>query len=134
MMHDNEGMSVTAKKDDVLAKLRYNRKQHAKIVHEARKGYVTRARKALEQRLTQMGKGEIVSLHFDLRLPVDYTSEYDTAIEALSWHTGAEITLSAKQVRNLIMDKWDWTATFYGTNSFYSGTAAAMVGSSHEEY
>ena len=126
MHHGNDGLSVKAYKEDVLKRLRTNRATHAKIVVEARKGYVSLARKALELRLKQIEKGRIVELQFNLRAPLDYTSEYDTAIEALTWHTGDEITLTAQQVRNLIMDKWDWADMFLTTNAFYSQTASAM--------
>jgi hypothetical protein len=40
--------------------------------------------------------------------------------------------LTPSQVRNLVMDEWDWTEHFAMTNSAYSDTAAAHYGRSDE--
>ena len=125
-MYMLDEMSITAKKDEVLASLRKNREQHAQIVREAREGYVEQAKKALEQRLGQIREGKIVALTFSLTPPIDQTKVYDTAIKMLELHTDTEIELTAQQVRNLVMDEWDWSNQFIGTNKIYSNTAAML--------
>ncbi len=124
-MHLN--MEIEAKTEDVLAKLKENRETHSRIVAEAREGYVEAAKKALQSRLRELKKGEITHLQFHLAPPQDYTSTYDTAIEMLEWHTDDEITLSAQEVQNLIMDNWDWMDHFLLSNTQYSATAMTVA-------
>lgn len=126
-MHMLKSMRITAKKDDVLTRLKSNREEHKKIVVEARDGYLKKARAALEERMKDLSSGKLVSLFFALAPPQDHTRVYDVTIEMLSLHTGAEIELDAEQVRNLMMDEWDWSQQFLTSNSAYSGTAAAKL-------
>lgn len=122
-MHILSSMTIVAKRDDVLNTLRKNRETHAEIVKEARTGYVEKARQALSSKLDKLASGKVVALSFTLRVPLDYTKVYDTAIKMLELHQNATIELDATQVRNLMQDQWDWTDQFYGTNSVYSKTA-----------
>jgi hypothetical protein len=132
-MYGLNSISITAKKDEVLKILRKNRELHAKIVQEARAGYCDKAGQELSKRLDRLKHGKITSLVFALKMPVDQTSVYDTAIKMLEMHTGETISLSGGEVRNLIEDKWDWSHEFYVSNSAYSGTAQARFGEVAED-
>jgi hypothetical protein len=132
-MYVLSSMSITATKATVLSKLHANRESHKKVVAEARAGYVTRARAALEKKLRLVAEGKIVSLAFSLKPPLDYSTVYDTAIRMLELHTGDTIQLDSAQVRSLIEDQWDWSRDFLVSNSAYSQTAKAQLGSVVEE-
>ena len=132
-MYGLSSIQITADKNAVLEILRKNREQHAKIVAEARAGYCQKASAELDKRMKRLAEGKITSLVFSLKMPVDQTSVYDTAIKMLEMHTQNSIQLSGGEVRNLIEDKWDWTREFYISNSAYSGTAQAAVGSVAED-
>jgi hypothetical protein len=114
------GLSIKAKKAEVLATLRKNREEHRAIVIEARAAYCKHAEAALLKKLDAMRSGKVVKLSFSLAVPLDYTTVYDTAIHALEMHTDDTIELSAEQVRNLIEDSWDWTSQFTSSNALYS--------------
>lgn len=114
------GLSIIANKKEVLDTLRKNREEHKSIVAEARVAYVKKAEAAVMKKLDQLRSGKVISLAFQLTVPLDYTTVYDTAIRALELHTGDTIQLSADQVRNLIDDIWDWTGQFTSSNSLYS--------------
>lgn len=122
-MHILNSMRIVAKRDDVLATLRENRSKHSEIVREAQEGYRTKAMEAIKNRLDALMAGKIVSLQFVLRVPVDQTKVYDTAIRMLELHQNDTLELDAGQVRNLMQDEWDWTDAFYATNMAYSKTA-----------
>jgi hypothetical protein len=122
-MHVLNGMTIDAKKDEVLAKLKSNRSRHAEVVAEAREGYVAEARKAVEARLKLLASGKVVALTFSLKPPQDHTNVYDTAIQMLELHTGDEIELTNEQVRTLVMDEWDWSRAFWASNKGYSKAA-----------
>lgn len=132
-MHMLASMRIQAKRDDVLATLTKNRETHAAIVAEARKGYVEKAKSALNEKFSKLASGKVVSLTFSLRMPVDQTKVYDTAIEMLKLHQEETIELDAGQVRNLMQDQWDWTEAFYGTNAIYSKMAEDTVGAARDD-
>ena len=117
-------MVIVAERDVALATLKENRGEHKKIVEEARKGYIKAAQDALVERLDQCKNGKITNLHFSLELPQDHTKVYDTAIKMLELHQATTIELNATQVRNLLMDEWDWSQRFYMANAAYSVGAA----------
>ena len=131
-MHELSGMNVTVKVETLLATLKTNRETHKQIVVEARAGYMKKAESALRARLDKIKSGKIDALVFGLSLPVDQTKVYDTAIRLLEVHTQDEMELTPTQVRNLVMDEWDWTDHFAMTNSAYSDTAAERYGSPDE--
>lgn len=117
-------MNVTVNKTDLLEKLKANRAKHLTMVQEARAGYLAKAKKALDQKMALLLKGQIVSLGFSLRMPVDHTSDYDTSIGMLEMATNQQIDLDASQYRTLVEDKWDWEREFYLANSGYSRSCA----------
>ena len=129
MRNQNIQMKTTVKRSDLLTALKKNLDNHAKIVAEAREGYVEQARKALTNKLDELkGNRHQTSLVFSLSPPQDYSETYKSAIAMLEWNTADEVTLEADEFRQLVEDKWDWTMNFYATNSNYSSTASAFFG------
>jgi hypothetical protein len=116
-------MKVTVEKEEMLGALKDNRANHARIVEESRVGYIEEAKKVIEEKLEDLKAGKATSLQFALTPPQDYTSTYDTAIKMLEMHTGDGIELTAGEVRNLVMDEWDWMENFLLSNSAYSRAA-----------
>jgi hypothetical protein len=125
-LHD---LDINANVKEVLARLKKNRTQHSKIVAEARKGYMREARKALDKRLKELDKGQLVELRFSLQPPADHTKAYDLAIQMLELHTGDQIELNALQVRHFMMDDWSWAKQFLVANAPYSNTAKRLYDS-----
>jgi hypothetical protein len=132
-MHMLGSMRIQAKRADVLATLIKNREAHAAIVKEARDGYVAKAQEVLKEKLAKLSSGKVVALSFSLRVPIDQTKVYDTAIEMLKLHQEEKIELDAGQVRNLMQDQWDWSDAFYGTNAVYSKMAEDAVGAARDD-
>jgi len=132
-MHGEIDMKVKCVKAELLAKLKSNRDKHATIVKEARVGYVKAARAALTERLKELESGKLSSLSFNLSPPQDYTKTYNTAIQMLELHTDDTIILSAGEVRNFVMDQWDWRSRFLLANSSYSGTAQIESANENDE-
>lgn len=119
----NIRMTTTVKKADLLETLRRNLERHKAIVQEAREGYVRRARAALEKRLEQIRRGEVVALTFTLSPPLDYSEVYVNSIQMLEWNTAEAVELAADEFRQLVRDEWDWRDTFLHSNSAYSKQA-----------
>lgn len=111
----------------LLATLEQNRNNHASIVAEARAGYLERARQALEEKLAELKSGRMAELVFRLSPPADYTKTYDTAIGMLTQTVDETVELDAEEFSNLVQDEWDWSASFFGLNKMYSGTASMLA-------
>lgn len=125
---------ITVDKDQLLKKLRENRERHSKLVAEARAGYIEKAKVALDRRLDQLRNGKLVGIVFRLSVPLDYTKAYDQAIQMFEMDKATEIQLTSDEFRCLVMDKWDWTETFVGSNSAYSaGTRRLAEGAGAED-
>ena len=120
-------MTVVCKTKEILDILFKNRETHSKLVAEARQGYVKKAKESLKHRLDQLAEGKIVSLQFNITVPQDYTSVYDTAIQMLKLHQNDTIQLPAKEVRQLVQDEWDWMSHFITSNSGYSASTAKLA-------
>ena len=130
MLGRHSTKEITALTSEVLDKLRLNRDQHAKLVQEARDGFVAAAIPVLVARLAALQQGKIVNLRFDLTPPQDHSKEYETALMMLEMHLRAgedRITLTAADVQQFILDEWEWTDNFLLSNIPYSGSAALLA-------
>ena len=103
----------------VLAKLRENRDKHARMVEAARAGYLKAAERELSKRLGLVREGKVVPLSFQLQVPQDFTTMYETAIAMLAAHQEAVVVLEADEFRNMVEDQWDWTQQFALVNAVY---------------
>jgi hypothetical protein len=126
MRMQNVRMTTTVSKEKLLDALRVNLARHSQIVQEARDGYVTQAREALERRLEELRTGKVVSLKFTLNPPLDYSEVYRTAIQMLEWNADEMIVLQADEFKQLVLDEWDWIDGFIASNSAYSTTARRL--------
>lgn len=127
MRMNNIRMTTKVDRFKLLETLRANRAKHAKIVAEAREGYILKAREALERRLAQLATGQLASLSFSLVPPMDYTETYDNSIAMLEWNVQDEVELEADEFRQLVRDEWDWTDMFLTNNSRYSHSATSWL-------
>lgn len=126
MRMNNVRMTTTVPRDVLLEKLRTNLEGHARIVAEARAGYLERAQRALTGRLEDLKAGRLVHLQFNLTPPQDISEVYRTTIKMLELTTQTEVVLGADEFRQLVEDKWDWTDSFLAVNKMYSATAARL--------
>ena len=124
-MHILTSMRISAKTSEVLEVLVKNRAAHREIVVEARAGYAQRAVEVLTKELERLKAGNNVTVMFTLQAPKDHTKVYDTAIAMMRLHQDETVVLDSSQVRNLMLDEWDWKLDFLISNSKYSGKAAA---------
>lgn len=118
-------MQVTCNTATVLKALRANRENHARLVDEARAGFIEKARVALEKKLGQLREGKVTSLAVGLSVPLNYTEVYDTAIHMLEHHTAETVALSADEYRHLMDDIWDWSSQWITNNLNYSPSTRA---------
>lgn len=122
-------MRVRVSVKTLLTALERNRAEHEKVVVEARAGYIDQAQKVIADKLEKLRSGRVTALSFDLRVPVAYTEDYDTAIGMLRMTEAPEVEITAAQYRCFVENKWAWARDFFFSNSRYSQTAAAGAAS-----
>lgn len=121
-MH-NISMTTRVERNKLLATLKDNLARHSSIVQEARDGYIKKAREALERRMEQLRKGQVVSLSFTMQPPTDYSEIYKNTISMLEWNTEDYVELKADEFRQLVKDEWDWSVDWLSSNRVYSKKA-----------
>lgn len=120
------GMTIKANREQVLETLRKNRDAHVKMVAEAREGFLLEAKSWLRARLKEVKAGKAPDLESDLEPPPNHTNVYDTAIRMLELSVDGTISLTSEQVRNLVMDEWDWKEVFIQTTTNYSNSVQKL--------
>ena len=125
--------TVTVKKDELLAKLKENRKNHRKVFEEAIVGYKEKVVGELRKHLERAKRGERVPHHIQLDTPMDQTPEYDKAITMLEMSIHDEIELTANEFECLVMDRWRWKKQFVASNSIYVTGAKERYGMALED-
>ena len=127
MRMNNIAMKTKIERKKLLEKVKANARKHVEIVKEAREGYVKKARAALESRLKQVLKGQVVSLSFTLSPPQDYSAVYKNVVQMLEWNTNEYVELGPDEFRQIVLDEWDWHDNFLAANSHYSGQALSWM-------
>ncbi len=123
------GLTMNFKVAEVLNTLRKNRAEHAKIVEEAVRGYREKFRAELVGKLHDLDSDRLPDTHSKLSKPQSYLTEYDSAIQMLEMTTDETLELDQSAFQCYVQNKWSWMSGFLSTNSLYSGSAAAAVGS-----
>lgn len=120
------GMTIEAKRSDVLEALRGNREAHIEIVEEARLGYAKKAEDQLLRAISEIREGKAdptKGWSFNLQPVIDNIKVYNRAITMFEMEQRDIVKLSQEQVGSLIMDEWDWKEEFIGSNALYSAKA-----------
>lgn len=118
---------IRVKKVDLLEKLKGNRAAHATMVREAQEGYKAKVIEVLEKRLDEAKNGQNVTHVIFLQTPSDHTADYDTRIRMLEMCVNDEIPLHVCELRQYVMDEWDWTGEALANNALYSQTARGRL-------
>ena len=123
-LRDDSGMKITASTEQVLEKLKENRKTHLSTYEDALKGYHVAAINKLQKLLTKFtntSAEDMEDLYLSLPKPTSQLDAYDTAIAMLTYHVESEVILTASQVQCFIQDNWDWKRGFVEVSSSYTG-------------
>jgi hypothetical protein len=115
---------VTVKKEELLSKMKQNCAAHREDYVIARKGYEAEVIAELERALGKAKAGTEFKTYFDdLDAPKEHVDDYETVIGMLEMSVADEITITERQFRQFVLDKWDWKADFVGTMSKYTSNA-----------
>lgn len=146
-LNDQKKRSVVVKKDKLLEQLRENRDKHEKEYHEAMAGYKAMAegklREAFEKAKSDLDKNFekglvaikefnpetakrrsdyltlVDAISVELRVPRNFSAEYDTAIEQVKWDTRTELELTYAEFQCFVRDIWEWSDDFNLLKTIY---------------
>ena len=122
-MNYRNGLKMNFPVKELIAKLKTNREEHAEIVTEAKKFYLTALAEELKEKLARLESGEKIKPNSKLPVPGDNLEEYDTAISMLEFTTDKQIELTQDQYHCYVEDEWEWQKNFLETAANYSQAA-----------
>lgn len=113
--------TIKVEKGALLEKLKTNREKHHAAFVEAHKGYREAAVLELLKMQNEAIEGKTIRRHLphELDEPQDYTKSYDRIIAMLEMTIEETIEIDQTQFRNYVLDEWDWSEQWAGTNSKY---------------
>jgi hypothetical protein len=102
---------VMINKTKALEKLRANRAKHQEEYLLALKGHKEILKEYFQEELGSLAvlpEGESWETSYPPPAPHNHLEAYDRHIQMLEWEVDLEVTLTAAEFNNLILDKWDW--------------------------
>lgn len=112
--------TITVKKDDLIRTITENRNAHRETFLAAQVKYRERVIEELDARLIEARRpGGNINLGFRLPEPVDYTEEYDTALQMLAWEVSDEVELDEQTFSQLVLNRWHWQQHFAASTRSY---------------
>ena len=119
MFGDNE-MKVTVKKDELLKRLKDNRRNHIKVYKESLKLWQKDLAKATKEIKASdyVGFPRILT-EIERDCPTTHEAEYDRVIDMFSMSMKDEIELSGDMFNTYCRDEWGWKSSVM-SNKYYS--------------
>jgi|KBSMisStandDraft_5_1062788.scaffolds.fasta_scaffold509748_3 hypothetical protein len=111
--------NITVSKRDLIEKVRTNREEHRAIFLAAQEKYREKVIDLLDKRLADARDGRPIVLTFGLPEPVDYSGEYDAALDALAWEQADSVVLDEDTFRRLVRNEWSWARHFAANSMSY---------------
>ncbi|MHA2280269.1 MAG: hypothetical protein ACXAC5_05380 [Promethearchaeota archaeon] len=136
----SSSISMSFKKEEVIATLKKNRAEHQEIYDEAVEGYRKKLVEALnetiemvEEKRSELEEKRLPKPHLKeyplsgLSVPGSSLKEYDTVLEMLSLTPDETIVLDQDQYNCYMKDNWYWMKDFLVSNSAYSVSAVKKL-------
>lgn len=113
--------TVKVKVDELLVKVKANRKAHRDVFLRASEGYRAAAVAELDKMLEDAKSGKRVRRYLELVEPMDQTKEYDSVISMLELTCDEVVELTSQEFSQYVLDDWSWKDQFTISNSQYIG-------------
>jgi hypothetical protein len=117
--------NIRVSKADLIETITKNRDEHRETFLAAQKKFRERVIEALDQRLEEARAGKHVSLTISLPEPVDYTDEYQRALDMLDWEQREEVELDQESFAQLVRNEWSWARHWAQNSLAYTSGALA---------
>lgn len=101
---------VEIKKDQLISVLKKNRDEHKRLYDEAVEGYKEAILKKVGEAYRDLKSGKLISMNeYSLPVPPSHVAEYEDALEMLELSVYDTVTLTKREFRQYVQDKWDWS-------------------------
>lgn len=112
--------TITVEKDQLLRTLRENRDRHRELFDKAQIVYRDQMIEELDRALQEARNGGKIIRAFSLPVPEDHTSDFDTAINMLTWDTADTVELTHPEFRTYVENEWGWQQSFHANTVAYA--------------
>lgn len=117
--HSMTTLSMKYAVSDLLKKVRANREKHIadfkKAMDEYRKDLII----VLEKKIKAAKENQRVYHSIQLEYPVEFSAEYDRAIQMLEMTSDETVSLDPVLFAQLVQDEWDWKDQFSNSTQSY---------------
>ena len=114
--------SVKVNRNELLDIVKRNKEKHVAEFNEAVEDYKKAAVKVMTENLSLATTGELESIAKIKPLasrPNSYETSYERAIRMLELSVEDVIEVEEDVFNQLVLDEWEWKASFTTTNTFY---------------
>lgn len=111
--------TVRVKKDQLLSKVRENRRAHRDLFLKAQEGYREKVIEELDIMLRDAREGKKIRRGISLPEPIDQTRDYDRVVAMLEMSVDEYIELNPTEFAQYVLDDWQWKANTMHINSSY---------------
>lgn len=116
--------SITMGKFKLITILEENREAHKLEFEQAMLQFRKALRNVLGEKIydcieSPNPKGEISKILISFPQPESHLEDYDRALRMLNSHDDEQITVDAREYRELVEDEWDWSGRFKAATSNY---------------
>lgn len=113
---------VKINKNELLDIVRQNKEKHIKEYNEAVEDFKKAVIKVAEENLELAKSGDLDNINKMKSVPIrpaSYETSYTRAIRMLELSVDETIELATTDFDQLVLDEWQWKATFSSMNSTY---------------
>lgn len=118
-MRRGEQFSITVDKAALETMVRKNRAEHRGVFLRAQDRYREKLIELLDERLAAARAGSKVDHYIRIPVPVDYTDQYDAALDALAWEVNDQVVLDQGMFNRLVRNDWEWAGDFAANSASY---------------
>jgi len=119
-MRQTGSRMLTVKKQDLIEKIKENKKTHIEAYAKAVKAYKVEALKQLVELTTAAENGDL-TIRLKLTTPVDNTKNYDKIIDLFEWDVLEEVELEQQEFNEYILDETESARHALMSNQAYLG-------------
>jgi len=110
---------IKVAKNDLIKKVKENKKEHVVEYKRAVIDYKIEALKQLEQLTEEVNDGSLI-IQLSLITPIDNSENYDKIVQMFEWEVEDEVVLTQQEFNEYIFDETDFARSAKFSNTAYS--------------
>jgi len=111
--------TIKVKKDQLIEKIKENKKKHVELYEKAVVAYKEEALEQLEKLTAEVNDGSL-EIQLNLITPINNEQNYDDVIEMFEWEVNEEVQLGQNEFREYVQDETDFAQDALHSNMMYS--------------